>query len=66
MRLRLAGFFIAGGENMKTYEYLQHMKNFAEELGARTTDTNLRVFYANVARGFEIRQHKLTLAEAAK
>lgn len=52
---------------MTQYEFYEHQKKFCL-LMARTPniDQRLRTFYTNAAKGFEIKQHKLTVSEAAK
>ena len=52
---------------MSLYEYLQHLKNFCEIMGAQTDiDNSLRTFYAHAARGYEIKLEKMKLSEAAR
>jgi hypothetical protein len=67
-RSKVAGFFfVAGVKTMTQYEFYEHQKNFCL-LMVRTPniDQRLRTFYTNAAKGFEIKQHKLTVSEAAK
>jgi hypothetical protein len=52
---------------MSLYEHLQKQKDYCETMGARpNTDTNLRIFYARAARGYEIKLNNLKLNEASK
>lgn len=52
---------------MTTYEFLQKQKEHCEQMARiKKDDPALFIFYTNAAAGFEIKQNKLTLAEAAK
>lgn len=52
---------------MTLYEFYQQQKNFCEIMGAQENiDTRLCTFYANAARGFEIKMKKMILAQAGK
>lgn len=50
---------------MGKYEYYEKKKKYCEEMADKNiNDRFLYIFFKNAAAGFEIKQKKLTLAEA--
>jgi hypothetical protein len=49
---------------MTNYEYCETMAKACKEVAEEKTDNNLKRFYKNAARGFELRKKALSISEA--